>query len=80
MGSKKIEWRFGKNKKTPKALIFRIASTEYDNDGMPVDVSLLHIVKLDGDNTCTVETLRPQANMNQKARAIADKIEEFDCP
>lgn len=77
LGSNRVEWRYQigtDGKKDLKALIFRINAFEVDTE-----VEMLHVVKIDKLKTCTVTVLRNQKNMNQKARKIADKIDEQSC-
>lgn len=78
MGSDVVEWRVEQGQ--PKALIFRISAAEdFSENGMPEDVDLLHVVKLDELNSCTVAVLKKQANLNQLARKVADNIEAYSC-
>lgn len=77
MGSTKIEWRYEKNsrgQKIYKALIFRIRA--YEND---TNVDYLHVVKLNGSDSCTVAVLTGLENMNEAARKIADSIDNYSC-
>lgn len=83
MGSEVVEWRYD-NDKNLKALIFRINADIFrinadDGSGMGKSEDLLHVVKLNKANTCTVAVLSKQANMNEKAQEIADNIDNYSC-
>ena len=78
LGSDKVEWRYEvvNGKKVYKALIFRISAW----DGIEMkNYDILHVVKLKGQNSCTVATLENKINMNEKARVIADNISKYNC-
>lgn len=83
-GSDVVEWRGQRNANgefVPKALIFRISAAEGFNEetGRQFDVSLLHVVRLEGQRSCTVAVLRAEARDNQKARQIAESLEGRRC-
>jgi hypothetical protein len=80
MGSSKIEWRY---KRTGSdwnsyqveytALIYRLNLDSYNpatGESKPQDT--LVVVRLNGASSCVVGMVEQQANMNQKARQIAD--------
>lgn len=70
LGSNVIEWRTGKDNKTPKALIFRIIAHDGWNGDHGFDNHYLYVAKLDGKSTCTVRVLKNATN--EAARKIAD--------
>ena len=77
LGSEVVEWRYGSNpvgERVLKALIFRISAYELDQSK-----NLLHVVKLDKMNTCTVSILTDESQDNLKARSIADNIDAYTC-
>jgi len=77
LGSKVVEWRFGKNnagERVFKAFIFRVFSYEESSKN-----SHLHVVKLNKSETCTVSVLTNEPDANNKAREIADNIENYSC-
>lgn len=78
MGSSKIEWVYDVNRDEEgfgslvwKALIFRIESDVYsDEDGdEPKNVSNLHVVRLNGKNSCVIGLVKT----NEAARELANK-------
>lgn len=75
-GAKVVEWRYEEGQKWPNALIFRINASHGGDLG---SVDLLHVAKLDGMSTCTVAVIPSQAKMNEKAREIADNIDDHNC-
>lgn len=78
MGSAKIEWRYERkgdgfdNTLEYTALIYRLNYTTYTENGEPTDKDMLVVVRLDQQNSCVIGTIEQQANMNEKARQLAD--------
>lgn len=80
MGSAKIEWRYQRTggdwesyQVEYKALIYRLSIDSYNPDtGESKDQDTLVVVRLNGASSCVVGMVEQQADMNQKARQIAD--------
>lgn len=83
LGSNKIEWlyeRSSQGKVTYKALIHRMGYDSYNPEtNMAESTEALIVSKLDGANTCSVAVVKKSANMNQKAREIAEKAQSMKC-
>lgn len=78
VGSKQIEWLFNRvdKKAVYKALIHRI---NYSDPSGTKDLTMLIVTKLAGENTCPVAVVTASADMNKKARAIAEKADLMSC-
>lgn len=80
--SSKIEWRYervgswGNYGVNYKALIYRLnATVDYDDStGNPISEDMLVVVRLKREKSCVVGIVKQQADMNKKARKIADNM------
>jgi hypothetical protein len=75
VGSNKVEWRYrlSKGKKEYVALIYRINADNYDEKtGDFKSSSTLYVIRLKGADSCLVGKVERSADMNKRARAIAD--------
>ncbi len=84
LGANQIEWLYertknpvqGQSQVTYKALIHRI---NYADVAADKDLTMLVVTKLAQENTCPVAIVKAAADMNQKARAIAEKADSMSC-
>ena len=78
LGSDKIEWLYARanGQVNYKALIHRI---NYADPSGAKDLTMLIVTKLAGEKTCPVAIVTASADMNQKARAIAEKTDSMSC-
>ncbi len=68
LGANLIEWR-GPVGRRPTSLIYRLSIS--NPDGMSSN-SILYVIRLMGTESCKIGRVRQGANMNERARAIAD--------
>jgi hypothetical protein len=83
MGSSKIEWLFTRSSEGVveyKALIHRITYDNYSEDSSKMKrLDVLTVTRLDKENTCPVAIVKQSKDMNQKARALAEKADTLKC-
>lgn len=71
------EWRYNASAKAKgglsyNALIYRLNYLTYDDNGDPIDLSQLVVVRLNEEKSCVIGIVKNSKDMNIKARAIAD--------
>ncbi len=80
MGSTVIEWRYSKmgdgyqSQVNYTALIYRLSLDTYTEEQGQVEKDTLVVVRLAQENSCVIGLVEQQANMNEKAQAIADDM------